>query len=411
MLTRFALFLAALGVVALSACAPKPVPCPTPLGNPQQPYAPPHPPKVGDILYLPTGTYVSRAQMLRVATDSRVVYVGETHDNPASHRLELEVLKALENRYPGKTALGMEMFSSDQQPLLDRWLAGQLTDEQFVRETGFERSWGWGYYRQILHFARKRHIPVVALNTPKRLEHELMHMPAAKLPEADRKALPQMNMNDPYQRALTEAVFSDHKAVKAHLSAFLRIQTLWDETMASNVARYLESPAGQKRHMLVMAGGNHIRFGFGIPRRVFRRIPVSYTLIGSKEIVIPADKQKELMNYKQPDFPMRPYDFLTFTVYEELPQKVRLGVYLDDAGGNVTVRGVVPGSPAQKAGMRAGDVIKGFDGKAVHNAFDLIWALRQKHPGDEATLAIEREGKKLGATAHFPAAARKPADK
>ena len=407
MLTRFSLLVAVIGMVALSACAP----CPTPLGNPQQPYPPLHPPKVGDILYLPTGTYVSRTQMLRVATDSRVVYVGETHDNPASHRLELEVLKALDARYPGKTALGMEMFSADQQPLLDRWLAGNISDEQFVRDTGFERSWGWDYYREILHFAKERHIPVVALNASRRLVRELGHMPVAKLPEADRKQLPQMNMDDPYQRALAEAVFSDHGAGKGHLAAFLRVQTLWDETMASNVARYLESPAGEHRHMLVMAGGNHVRFGFGIPRRVFRRLPVSYTLIGSKEIVIPADKQKELMSYKEPDFPMRPYDFLTFTVYEELPKKVHLGVYIDDAGSGVTVRGIIPDSPAQKAGLRAGDVIDGFDGKPVHASFDLIWALRQKHPGDEVTLSVEREGKKLSVPVHFPAAAKKPADK
>jgi uncharacterized iron-regulated protein len=407
MLTRFSLLIAVIGVVALSACAP----CPTPLGNPQQPYPPPHPPKVGDILYLPTGTYVSRAQMLSVATDSRVVYVGETHDNPASHRLELEILKALDTRYPDKTALGMEMFSADQQPLLDRWLAGDISEEQFVRDTGFERSWGWDYYREILHFAKDRHIPVVALNASRRLVRELGHMPAAKLPEADRKQLPQMNMDDPYQRALAEAVFSDHGAGKGQLAAFLRVQTLWDETMAASVARYLESPAGHEQHMLVMAGGNHVRFGFGIPRRVFRRLPLPYTLIGSQEIVIPADKQKELMSYKEPDFPMRPYDFLTFTVYEELPKKVHLGVYIDDAGSGVTVRGIIPDSPAQKAGLRAGDVLEAFDGKPVHASFDLIWALRQKHPGDEVNLTVKREGKELSVPVHFPAAAKKPADK
>ena len=405
-LDRFSKLLAALGLLALSACCAPPRA--SLLGNSQEPYPPAHPPKVGQILHLPTGTYVSLPQMLRVATDSQVVYVGETHDNPASHRLELEVLKALAERYPGEAALGMAMFSDDQQEILDRWLAGKLSDEEFVRRTGFESGWGWDYYREILLFARERHIPVIALNAPGRLVEELGRMPAAKLPAADRKKLPQMNMNDPYQRALTEAVFSDHGLGADHLDAFLRVQTLWDETMAANVARYLESPAGRHHHLLVMAGGNHIRFGFGIPRRVFRRLPVSYTLIGSREIVIPADKQKELMNYKEPDFPMRPYDFLAYTVYEELPGKVRLGVYLEGAGGVVTVHGVVSGSAADRAGLRAGDALESFDGKPLHAPFDLAWALRQKHPGDEGTLTVLRGGKSLSVTVHFAAAAKRP---
>ena len=118
-LDRFSKLLAALGLLALSACCAPPRA--SLLGNSQEPYPPAHPPKVGQILHLPTGTYVSLPQMQHVATDSQVVYVGETHDNPASHRLELEVLKALAERYPGEAALGMEMFSDDQQPLVDHF--------------------------------------------------------------------------------------------------------------------------------------------------------------------------------------------------------------------------------------------------------------------------------------------------
>ena len=402
MLTRFSLLVAVIGMVALSACAP----CPTPLGNPQQPYPPLHPPKVGDILYLPTGTYVSRTQMLRVATDSRVVYVGETHDNPASHRLELEVLKALDARYPGKTALGMEMFSADQQPLLDRWLAGNISDEQFVRDTGFERSWGWDYYREILHFAKERHIPVVALNASRRLVRELGHMPVAKLPEADRKQLPQMNMDDPYQRALAEAVFSDHGAGKGHLAAFLRVQTLWDETMASNVARYLESPAGEHRHMLVMAGGNHVRFGFGIPRRVFRRLPVSYTLVGGHEIDIPADKRDRLMDVEIPEFPMRPYDFVAYIGYTDLPfQPVKLGIMFEAAtdGRGLLVKGVLPGSNGDRAGLKQGDVLLQMDGTDLNDGFDLVYGIQLKHPGDTGDFRIRRDGQDLDLQVEFRA--------
>ena len=71
--------------------------------------------------------------MLAAASDARIVYVGETHDNPASHRQELAVLQALDRRYPGGAALGMEMFTPAQQEVLDRWSAGELTEKEFLK--------------------------------------------------------------------------------------------------------------------------------------------------------------------------------------------------------------------------------------------------------------------------------------
>ncbi|HWI40236.1 MAG TPA: ChaN family lipoprotein, partial [Verrucomicrobiae bacterium] len=70
-------------------------------GNPENPYPLHAPPKIGDIVHLPTGRLVTPAQMLAVAADARIVYVGETHDNPASHRLELQLLQGLAERHPG----------------------------------------------------------------------------------------------------------------------------------------------------------------------------------------------------------------------------------------------------------------------------------------------------------------------
>ncbi len=136
------------------------------------------------------------------------------------------------------------------------------------------------------------------------------------------------------------------------LDGFLRIQTLWDETMAENIARTM-AEQGPDHRMVVMAGGNHIRYGFGIPRRVYRRLPTSYILIGSREIAIPAEKQDKLMNVDMPGFPMPPYDYLLYTEYESLPgERVKLGVRMKEAEGKVVVEGVVPNSTADKAGVQ-----------------------------------------------------------
>ncbi|HEY7746735.1 MAG TPA: ChaN family lipoprotein, partial [Desulfuromonadales bacterium] len=323
-------------------------------GNPEAPYPPARPPAVGDILHIPTGYYVSEEQMLAVATDARIVYVGETHDNPASHRLELTLLRAMAERYPGGVALGMEMFTPDQQETLDRWVSGELTEKEFLKQSRWQEQWqmDFEYYQPLLAFARERHIPVIGLNAPKSLVKSTAREDLGELSDEERRRLPEMDREDPYHGAFVTAMYSDHGHGNSGLEGFRRVQTLWDETMAESITRYLVSPAGNTRRMVVVAGGNHIRHGFGIPRRVFRRLPTSYILIGSKELDIPEDKRDRLMDVEVPRFPMPPYDFLAFTEYEDLARTgVRLGVMLEEAEGKVRVKAVLPNSAAEAAGL------------------------------------------------------------
>lgn len=401
-MNSFRLLLLALVFPLATACAPTKAKM---TDNAEAPYPPTRPPAVGDILHLATGYYVTEEQMLAVATDARIVYVGETHDNPASHRLELAVLRAMADRYPGGVALGMEMFTPDQQPVLDRWVKDELTEKEFVKQSGWHAQWrmDFEYYRPLLDFARQRHIPVVGLNAPKNLVKAITHKRLEDLSEEERQLLPEVDMNDPNHNAFITAIFGGHGHGDGGMDGFRRVQTLWDESMAQSVANYLQSSAGQGQRMVVVAGGNHVRHGFGIPRRVFRRMPASYVLIGSKELVIPEDKRDRMMDVDVPHFPMPPYDFLLFTEYETLViPGVKLGVLLEEIDGKVLVKSVLPGSVAEAAGLTVGDVFLDIDGVAIAESFDLIYEVRQKRPGDRSTLQIERAGDRQSIEVMFP---------
>lgn len=388
---------AALSLLLVTACSPAGKQL---MGNPQNPYPLRSPPKVGDIVHLPTGTVVNLDQMLTVAGDARVVYLGEAHDNPASHRLELQTLQGLAERHPGKMALGMEMFSRSQQPVLDLWVAGKLDEKSFIKKSRWFDTWkmDFAYYRDLLLFARDRHIPVIALNAEKSLVQAVRNKPLEELSAEEKAQMPEFDQTDPYQRGMVEGIFSGHSQAKLHLEGFLRAQTLWDETMAESVARYLTGPDGKDRHMMVVAGGNHVSYGFGIPRRVFRRLPTSYLTIGGHEIVISAEKQKEFMDVDLPENPMVSFDFLAYLAYEELPKStVLLGVIFEPgpAGRGLLVNQVVPGSNAERAGVKQGDLLLSLDGESLADSFDLVYAVKQKRIGDKSTLQMERQGKSL----------------
>jgi uncharacterized iron-regulated protein len=383
-----------LALWALTACTM----VTTPLGNPENPYPLTRPPEIGEILHVPTGTLVNEAEMLAAAADAHIVYVGETHDNPASHRLELALIEAMAERWPGQVSIGMEMFTPAQQPALDRWVAGELSEKAFLKESDWGKGWSMDFalYRDILLAARERKIPVIGINADKAMVKTVGRNAPSEMTDEQRASLPEMDMTDPYQTAMVEAIFGGHAGGDNHLAGFQRVQTLWDETMAGNVAGHLMTCLDGTRRMVVLAGGNHVRYGFGIPRRVFRRLPTSYVLIGNHEVNIPADKQDRQMNVNMPHFPMPPYDYVVYTAYEDLPgERVKLGVRMEDAQGKVVVTDVVPGSTADKAGVLAGDVILTLGGEPIAEDFDLVYAVGQKVKGDKAVLEVERGGEKL----------------
>jgi len=63
------------------------------------------------------------------------------------------------------------------------------------------------------------------------------------------------------------------------------------------------------------------------------------------------------------------------------------------SGPGVRLNGVTPGSPAEKAGLREGDVIVGIGDRGIETLQDYASALKAKAPGDVVTVRFRRDGK------------------
>jgi serine protease Do len=69
-----------------------------------------------------------------------------------------------------------------------------------------------------------------------------------------------------------------------------------------------------------------------------------------------------------------------------------LGMTPENADGGVRVRAVTTGSPADKAGLRSGDLITKIDGRDIRNQMDVISILQRRAQGQVIAIEVTREG-------------------
>lgn len=86
---------------------------------------------------------------------------------------------------------------------------------------------------------------------------------------------------------------------------------------------------------------------------------------------------------------------------EEEKTATRFNVYLgtmpdySEESGGVKLISVRDGSPAEKAGLKGGDTIVGFDGKTIKNIYDYVYSLSESRPGVPAEVVVIRATKRV----------------
>lgn len=113
------------------------------------------------------GNAVHFGQLTTQSVSAEVVLFGELHNNPISHWLQLELLKALHQQKEGRLVLGMEMFEADNQLLIDEYFQGLIATRNFESEARL-----WNNYssdiKPLVEYARENQIALIATNIPRR---------------------------------------------------------------------------------------------------------------------------------------------------------------------------------------------------------------------------------------------------
>jgi uncharacterized iron-regulated protein len=355
-----------------------------------------------EILKLPEGDPIPFVQLLNDLDTTRVIFIGESHDQTEHHQIQVKMIQDLVAK--GRdVAIGMEMFERSQQATLDRWSQGLLTEEEFLIESQWEKTWGIDHelYKGILDAAKTHHLKILGLNVPRDLVRTVAENGMQGLSPEERKLLPEMDLANRQHRAYIATIFKGHEKGSAKdFGNFYEAQCLWDEGMAQSLSEFLKSPQAAGKTVLVLAGSGHIVFGFGIPNRLYRRTSIPFQTIVLKTW---SEKMNGDLTFAGASSPLANFLWIT-RPNPPKKKRPRIGVILkteEDLKGLV-IEKVLPGSPAEKAGLLPDDQLIAVEGKEMTRVKDIHHALEQKGWGNDITFTITREGKEKEITVRLP---------
>jgi uncharacterized iron-regulated protein len=349
---------------------------------------------------VPGGGRIAAPEVLGRAATAQVALLGETHDNADHHRWALQTVAALAALRP-KLLLGFEMFPRRVQGALDRWVAGELSEEEFLKASDWSLVWGYesAFYLPLFHFARLNRIPMVALNVERDFVRTVGSKGFAAVPPEKREGVSApAAASEAYLERLF-ASYTQHPEKKEpkpsradpEFRRFVEAQLVWDRAMAQALA---DAATRAPDALLVgVMGSQHIAHGDGVPHQLRG--------LGIKHIasLLPWDTDADCSRFSAG----LATAVFGMPVVQTAPAPPRLGIQVETAPDGVKVSSVSAGSIAAATDLRAGDVLVEVAGTPVKTSDEVRAIVGRTAPGTWLPLKAKRQNEMIELTAKFPA--------
>jgi uncharacterized iron-regulated protein len=354
------------------------------------------PAKVGEILDLAQGRPIEPRELSARLAHARLVFVGESHDEPSSRRFQIQVIDALlaQDR---DVFVALEMFPPAANEVLAEWSRGNLSEKEFLARSGWYESWGfpWVSYRDLFLELRDKRLPMRGINVT-REQRKLGG--EGTLDPALREEVGELDLNvEPHRRYLSDALAdSGHPDNPSFDSPeflrFLRIQVLWDHVMGVRAAKLVQ--AGSSRAVVVvLIGSGHLEYKLGANLRAARARPDLPQITLLDRFILPEETGPE----GRTTVPVGLADFVRVERQTELGAKPGSlsQLRLSAAQGGVKVDSVRAFPEGAVEGFKADDLIQSLNSKAYSDPIELRMAYETIPPHGSADWAILREGKAI----------------
>jgi len=359
----------------------------------------------GQIMATARGQEIDMATLVRQNLDKDVFIIGEFHDSYACHLRQKEFIEALAKETP-RLLVGFEFFNRADDPLLDLYLNGKISEAEFLEKTGWYQrgAMNFGYTRLVLETVKKLGLKAVGLNVPRAMVSRVAKRGWAGLSAAERALFPGAERSHPEHEYFIRSTLGEF-AVQVPLW-FLNVysaQKCWDTVMAESMRLALARPEFRGRKGIIIAGSAHVAYGLGIPWR-YRLRDKRAKILTLVPVTVPAKKAetsgeenpmvKALAGQLKPAalFARGLADAVFAITAEEKPYFAEAGFSGKvNAEGLYVVERVGKGTPVEKCGLKKGDFILAVDGVPFKSLSGLRLLLSQKNWDDPLQLDIRKK--------------------
>ncbi|GJM13437.1 MAG: hypothetical protein DHS20C12_18400 [Pseudohongiella sp.] len=249
------------------------------------------------------GQFISPEELFARVEGATYLLLGEKHDNPDHHALQLRTLNHVLQAGLVST-VSFEMLSSEQQPSLQDLasLRGSNLEQINQRLQWDNDGWNWNFYGPLLNSALQAGVSINAANIS---NEEMMQVYAAPTSAEIEGILDAQTMV-----ALETDIDESHCGMlpESQFPAMVRVQQARDFAMAGS----LTSKSEQLR--VLIAGNYHIRRDLGVPNYLLHAQPnLEESQIVSVAFLEVAQASDDPAEYLQQFGDVKAYDYIWFT--------------------------------------------------------------------------------------------------
>ncbi len=286
-------------------------------------------PLIGKIVDTKISTAIDFPELISRILNKDVIYLSEKHDNPAHHRIQTDIIKALIEK--GKRPkLGFEFFSMDDTPFLLSFIDSGKADHskqslgnmEFMvrRRLGWEHQSDemWGYYYELLCLARQEGLLVAGIDLNRSQKKRITRKGLKGLTKLEKKMIFSSNLsNEPYKDYMFDIFKLVHCGME-NQALQSRLYDTWvarNDKMALSISQMVDRE--QPGPVVVIIGGGHTEFGLGVIERA-KALDSTLTQVNVGLQEIRMDPAARLDDYTRPlDIQglasVLPADFIWFT--------------------------------------------------------------------------------------------------
>jgi uncharacterized iron-regulated protein len=349
-----------------------------------------------------TGEVITPKELAARLASVRVVFVGESHTSIEYHNAQRRLIEELVAA-GRKVFVGLEMYPYTEQSWLDKWSAGELSEDAFLEDSRWYRNWGyhWLYYRDIFTFAQKNRIRMFGVNTPREVVAAVRKKGFANLTAEEAARIPsRIDTDSAEHRRLFKAYFAPEDSLHAsgmseeQFGAMYNAQATWDATMGYNAVQALQKYGDKDTIMVVLIGSGHVAYGLGAERQA--KLWFDGRIASVIPIIAANDKgEKPLVRASYANF-------VWGVANEKTSIFPTLGFSTGAKKDNVyPIIAVQTGTVAEEAGFKVGDTLVSMDGVPITDTEVMNRLMADKRWADAAEFKVKRGTEDVTLKAYF----------